>query len=530
MSIAVQNIRLAQKYLNSKNSNKNNYSSNSITLSGQNTNLIDINYGMLLAKKRVSFKGFPTNLNASLSLKFSNALLKLKQHEVLLVGHNLDSASELLKGQLPSLPIVIKKLLFISDDSLKSPFAAFLNEDGCPSLLNLAKNTLKIQEDKAIFSHLAAGESYNLYPGCLVHTDNSVIHYDGEAFETKGLKAPLTYDFSTNIASQIAAVNQRSLGIIGAKTFPAEARKITLADVGGLDSVVDKLNEDIFYPILYPESFGSNVNHGHLLTGPPGTGKSLICEALSNEHNINFVKIDGKDVIEKWVGEPMVRMKAILQDALKKEPCVIVIDEADAILMNRSSEQGQTHINVTNALLPFLSDVEKQNKKVFVLIATNNPTALDPALLRSGRIGECIKFERPNLKGCKEIFAIHSRKVKNASADFDSDIFTQKLYDAEVVGADIAEIVSRAEKLMYKRSGIFQKMKNKTYKPSDADNLIISPEDFDNALKSFLANRESKTGEVSGKRMGFAAFSSQTSGPASVRMPLQIAASAGSNQ
>jgi len=520
MNVTVQNIQFSPKFKGCKKSNSNKADVTCPNmLRTQNNNLVDSNYGSLLTKQ-VSFKGFPsTNVFSDLSINISATLSTMQHGEVLLVGKDLENAKTLLKKSVSKIDSVIKRIFFIGDENLESPVAFLKDPYADNSVLNLGEKDFVIQNSSFGEELAEQGSIVSLEYGDTLHTQGGAIELSYLHSKTNPLKirerCAQVFDFSDADFSFVHDANSKNIDLIGTNLTSAVGRKasnaerkITFENVGGHSEVINRLNEDVVFPLQFPEAFPRQVSHGHVLSGPPGVGKTLVAKALANETDANFIELKGSDIIQKWVGEPAVKMREFLNEALKKQPCIIFIDEADMILKNRTSHEGQTHINVTNILLPFLSDVEKENQKIFVLLATNLPEVLDPALTRSGRIGGFIDFKTPDLTACKEILSIHTKDVSIAP-EFSAEAFSSKLHDNEFVGSDIAEVVSRAYKNMYKRTGVFAKMKARTYTKDDLKSLIIKHEDFDSALTSICDEKIAKKGGAAEKHMGFAAIADE---------------------
>lgn len=251
-----------------------------------------------------------------------------------------------------------------------------------------------------------------------------------------------------------------------------------------------KSKKSVIYPLKYPKAF-KVMNHGVMLVGGPGTGKSLLAEAVANESGASFIKLNGLEMESKWVGESEENWRVLFASAKENQPSIIFIDEIDAVAKQREGSTTSRHDDkVVNQLLTLMSDLEKDGDNIFVIGATNKDDLLDEALVRSGRFGKMISVPNPDLEGCRMIFDIHS-KDKKLSDDFDRDLFSKKLYDAGVNGADIAAVVEDAQTNAYLRNGIFDKMENGTFDYSDIEELTIEPEDFEFALDALKAQKKS---------------------------------------
>ena len=279
-----------------------------------------------------------------------------------------------------------------------------------------------------------------------------------------------------------------------------DPKKITFNDVGGLDNVIQKLEKSIVFPILYPKAHESRdkMNKGIILYGPPGTGKTLIAQALANEIDAYYTKLNGLEMSSKWVGQSEENWRNLFKTAEENQPSIIFIDEFDAVARNRSGKDMYGD-DVVNQLLTLMSDVEKENKQIYVITATNRLESLDPAVVRSGRFGESLHVTPPDRNGLEKIWEIHTRG-KKLDSSLSKDKFLDKCFENELTGADIAFLVDKANEASWERTGVYEKMRNRTFKESDIDNVAIIDIDLNNALDEMLKSRSKQTR----KPVGFA--------------------------
>ena len=226
-----------------------------------------------------------------------------------------------------------------------------------------------------------------------------------------------------------------------AKVYMEKETGITFADVAGQDEAKESLQEIIDFlhnPGKYTE-IGAKLPKGALLVGPPGTGKTLLAKAVAGEANVPFFYISGSDFEETFVGVGSSRVRDMFQQAAKVAPCIIFIDEIDAVGHKRNERIGYND-QTLNSLLGEIDGFES-NKGIVVLAATNRPEILDKALLRPGRFDRRIIVDRPNLQGRLETLKVHTRKIR-LSEDVDLNKIAHQT--AGAVGADLANLVNEA--------------------------------------------------------------------------------------
>jgi transitional endoplasmic reticulum ATPase len=233
-------------------------------------------------------------------------------------------------------------------------------------------------------------------------------------------------------------------------------------DVGGLDELKDELREAVEWPIKHKEAYDYvNVEtpKGVLLHGPPGTGKTLIAKALAKMTESNFISIKGPELLSKWVGESEKGVREIFRKARQAAPCIIFLDEVDALVPRRGSGNSDSHVteNIVSQILTEIDGLEELHN-VLIIGATNRLDIVDEALLRPGRFDRIIKVGNPDSKGRKHIFEIHTKKKP-----LESHVDIKKLVEVTdgFSGAEIAAITNRAALVALKRyvSGKSQNIK-----------------------------------------------------------------------
>ncbi len=231
------------------------------------------------------------------------------------------------------------------------------------------------------------------------------------------------------------------MGNSKAKVYMEKQTGVTFADVAGQDEAKESLQEIIDFlhnPQKYTE-IGAKLPKGALLVGSPGTGKTLLAKAVAGEANVPFFSISGSDFEEMFVGVGASRVRSLFQQAAKVAPCIIFIDEIDAVGARRDSRFGNNDQTLNQLLVEI--DGFDHAKGIVCLAATNRPEILDKALLRAGRFDRQIIVDRPNLQGRLDTLKVHTRKIKLAE---DVDLKKLAAATAGCVGADLANLVNEA--------------------------------------------------------------------------------------
>lgn len=251
-----------------------------------------------------------------------------------------------------------------------------------------------------------------------------------------------------------------------------EKPDVKWTEIGGLNNAIQELREAVEWPLIYPEVFeegGVEPPKGILLFGPPGTGKTLLAKAVATESEANFISIKGPEVMSKWVGESEKAIRELFRKARQSAPCIIFMDEVDSITPKRGgSHDSNATERVVSQLLTEIDGLSKL-KNVVVVMATNRPDIIDPAILRPGRTDRFISLDVPNLKARKEILKIHTRKMTLAS---DVNIDELAKITEGYTGADIAAATKEAGMLAVRKfigkstskEDIIEKLKTKGFK------------------------------------------------------------------
>ena len=260
-----------------------------------------------------------------------------------------------------------------------------------------------------------------------------------------------------------------------------QQKKVTFKDVAGVDEPKEELQEIIEF-LKGPEKFqklGGRIPRGVLLMGPPGTGKTLLARAVAGEANVPFFSISGSDFVEMFVGVGASRVRDLFQQGKKNAPCIVFIDEIDAVGRHRGAGLGGGHDEREQTLNQLLVEMDgfEANEGVILVSATNRPDVLDPALLRPGRFDRRIVVNRPDVKGREGILGIHTKKIPLAD---DVELFVLARGTSGMCGADLANLVNEAalsaaradKKTVQMRD--FEFAKDKVMMGSERRSMIIS--------------------------------------------------------
>jgi len=236
-----------------------------------------------------------------------------------------------------------------------------------------------------------------------------------------------------------------SFGKSRARLLSMQQKKITFKDVAGVDEAKEELKEIIEF-LREPQKFtklGGRIPKGVLLIGPPGTGKTLLARAVAGEANVPFFSISGSDFVEMFVGVGASRVRDLFEQGKKNAPCIIFIDEIDAVGRHRGAGLGGGHDEREQTLNQLLVEMDgfESNDGVILVAATNRPDVLDPALLRPGRFDRRVVVDRPDVRGREEVLIVHTRKIPLAD-DVELNVIARG--SPGFSGADLANLVNEA--------------------------------------------------------------------------------------
>jgi cell division protease FtsH len=275
-----------------------------------------------------------------------------------------------------------------------------------------------------------------------------------------------------------------SFGKSRAKLSSSTQKKVTFKDVAGADEAKEELQEIIEF-LREPQRFqklGGRIPKGVLLMGSPGTGKTLLARAVAGEANVPFFSISGSDFVEMFVGVGASRVRDLFEQGKKNAPCIIFIDEIDAVGRHRGAGLGGGHDEREQTLNQLLVEMDgfESNEGVILIAATNRPDVLDPALLRPGRFDRRIVVSRPDVKGREGILAVHTKKIP-LSEDVDLKVLARGT--SGFCGADLANLVNEAalnaarynQKVV--RQADFEYAKDKVLMGSERRSMIITEDE-----------------------------------------------------
>jgi cell division protease FtsH len=275
-----------------------------------------------------------------------------------------------------------------------------------------------------------------------------------------------------------------SFGKSKAKLLASQQKKVTFKDVAGVDEAKEELQEIIEF-LREPQKFqklGGRIPKGVLLMGPPGTGKTLLARAIAGEANVPFFSISGSDFVEMFVGVGASRVRDLFEQGKKNAPCIIFIDEIDAVGRHRGAGLGGGHDEREQTLNQLLVEMDgfESNDGVILIAATNRPDVLDPALLRPGRFDRRVVVSRPDVRGREGILQVHTRKIPLAE---DVDISVLARATPGFSGADLANLVNEAALLAARRNqkfvtmADFESSKDKVLMGAERKSMIITDEE-----------------------------------------------------
>jgi len=272
-----------------------------------------------------------------------------------------------------------------------------------------------------------------------------------------------------------------SFGRSRARMIAGDKPAITFADVAGVEEAKQELTEIVEF-LKYPEKFvalGARIPKGVLLVGPPGTGKTLLSKAVAGEAGVPFFSISGSEFVEMFVGVGASRVRDLFDQAKKNSPCIVFVDEIDAVGRQRGAGLGGGHDEREQTLNQLLVEMDgfDTNTHVIVIAATNRPDVLDPALLRPGRFDRHVTLDRPDIKGRRAILDVHARN-KPLDSTVDLDVLARQTPGFS--GADLANLINEAAILAAR-----------------ANKKVIGMDELEEAIARVIAGPERKSRRIS---------------------------------
>jgi cell division protease FtsH len=267
-----------------------------------------------------------------------------------------------------------------------------------------------------------------------------------------------------------------SFGRSKAKIYADDEVKAGFSDVAGVEEAEDELKEIVEF-LKHPKKYtnlGGRIPKGVLLVGPPGTGKTLLARAVAGEAHVPFFSLSGSEFVEMFVGVGAARIRDLFKQAEAKAPCIVFIDELDALGRTRVQNPMGSHEEREQTLNQLLAEMDgfDSRKGVIIMAATNRPEVLDPALLRPGRFDRQVLVDKPDVRGREDILRIHAQSVKTAP---DVDLKVVASRTAGFAGADLANLVNEAALLAAR-----------------ADKDVVEARDFDAAIDRLIAGLEKR--------------------------------------
>jgi cell division protease FtsH len=272
-----------------------------------------------------------------------------------------------------------------------------------------------------------------------------------------------------------------SFGRSRARLIAGDKPAITFADVAGVEEAKQELSEIVEF-LKYPEKFvalGARIPKGCLLVGPPGTGKTLLSKAVAGEAGVPFFSISGSEFVEMFVGVGASRVRDLFDQAKKNSPCIVFVDEIDAVGRQRGAGLGGGHDEREQTLNQLLVEMDgfDTNTHVIVIAATNRPDVLDPALLRPGRFDRHVTLDRPDIKGRRAILDVHARN-KPLDSTVDLDVLARQT--PGFTGADLANLINEAAILAAR-----------------ANKKVIGMDELEEAIARVIAGPERRSRRIS---------------------------------
>lgn len=491
----------------------------------QSNMLYDTNYSKLLINKPVttplSFKGaekIPKIMADTISkIPFEERLASLVEildkDTVILVSESKKTLHKLLKGTEGLFPDVIRKAFFLPEPSIKEGFGLMRTDIG-PAIMNLGNKPFTVSHPDKPTAILPKGAAYWTMEGNKVSFDHfsfSVKEHSEKNMSMIRQNFSEPFDKSQDVQKVINNINKKTL-----EEFLVEKnvqKAMTFDEIGGLDTQIETLKRNFLYPIKYPFMYKNrDINIGAILYGPAGTGKTMLAKTLANESGCYYREVQAGGLSGGLVGQTEANWGALMQDLIDNQPSICLIDECSSVFKKRGGwdvhgDDAQEYI------LAQISNIEKNGDKVFFIGTTNRPESLDSAILRAGRFGIQMEIPNPDVKGLKQIL---TKKLKdfNIADDFKENDFAQALYEKNLNGSDINQILNNASDFAMERLGLFKQMENGLIKES-AQNYKLVSEDFYKALNRHVEQNINASGKNKRNPIGFNAVNKPVDIPSS---------------
>ena len=467
-------------------------------------------YENIISLNNISFHGlFDKKISnkdeLDAEIRFNSVLPHLQKDSILIYAEDLETASQLLMQNLPFIDFPLNNIYFVKNKLNTASFAVFKDKDNKFKIfkLHMLHNVVLLNGGKEEYGKNIDKEYLKTADEPVELKDGAYIKY-GFYKEESFIKT----DFAPKNSESVFLNEVQKISYFGSKenikkfnasilmnlyqsSQPAVTeRKLMFKDIGGQDKNIKILEENVVFPVKYPQFYKNfRLNKGILLAGPPRCGKTLLALALANELGINFIKLSADDLTHANVGKTEENWRRVFDSARKNQPALIFIDEFDAIAKHRTGgDMARYQDNVVNQLLSLLSDLEKSDDTVFVIAATNRKDMIDNALLQPGRFGLILNVERPDFLGVKDIFKIHS-EGKPIDSNINVDKICKIMFENEFSGSDIAETFSVAHSCALERTGIYEKMRKGIVQNEDFNNFKLTEGDLFSAIQKIAAQK-----------------------------------------
>lgn len=455
--------------------------------------------------KNLSFQAVSVKKLKSMPLekRLTHLFTTMSAQDIVAIGKNSKEIFDGLKQAIKGYDCVIKRILFLKDKEIKNPLL-FSSDDqtGNIQCYNMGQQPVIVDSNDDI-EQLLPNCGIDVFEGDIICGEDVRIPIEVTADfseyigKTKDMEIVLNaenyvnevFDLTPTQQKWIDKANVESVETV-LKTMSGEStskeKKITFKDVAGIDSLIETLSEDILLPIQFAKEHKEQdmeVNKGFIFYGKPGTGKTLVAEALAGEADANIYKISASELESEYYGKTERAWRDLFAQARANQPSIILIDEMDSSMRERGQGVNNQHRDgIVNQILSLMSQLEKSDDQVFVIGTTNKLETLDKAIVRSGRFGKQIEFKVPDKNGLREIWNQKTSK-KKIDPKFDVEPYLELFVRREFTGADIKHLVNEAQRKSWRRMSVYEKMKTKTLTPEYMKGVYIKAEDVDSVLK-----------------------------------------------
>jgi cell division protease FtsH len=402
---------------------------------------------------------------------------------------------------------VVYTLVSTTSPNVDHPYSAFLNDVKQGAVAKITQEGSKLtveKQDRSTYTAIVPGLLADAYPEVAAAAKDgskAVPEYTAKLppdtswlgiIVTGLLPLLIIGGFIFFMMRQAQGTNNQALsfGKSRARMFLGNKTVVTFADVAGVDEAKTELQEVVEF-LKYPEKFnslGARIPRGVLLVGPPGTGKTLMARAVAGEAGVPFFSISGSEFVEMFVGVGASRVRDLFDQAKRNSPCIVFVDEIDAVGRQRGAGLGGSHDEREQTLNQILVEMDgfDTNTNVIVVAATNRPDVLDPALLRPGRFDRQVILDRPDMKGRTAILKVHTKGKPLDKSIVVEDIARQS---PGFSGADLANLVNEAAILSARRN-----------------KKVIGMSEFQEALERIVAGPERKSRIISDAEKSIIAY------------------------